>query len=356
MNPMRTGITTGTCAAAAAKAAACLLMDCDVPSQVRIALPGGNDLDVPVLWARMAGGAAEAAVRKDAGDDPDVTDGMEIIAKIDFAHSGDVTFAAGEGVGTVTKPGLQVPPGEPAINPVPRNMIASAIRELTDRPVCVEISIPGGLAVAEKTFNPRLGIVGGLSILGTTGIVRPYCRRAMQDAITCAMDVAQACGLTAPVLVPGNIGAAGAERYFRLAEQQLIEVGNEWGFALDAFQQRDFSALLVVGHPGKLAKLIDGHWNTHSSASPSATEAVTELANQELGLGLAESETVEGLLEQMASADAHVMGDALAERICRAIKQRLNRPVAIAVCLINMARERIGCAGDLSNWEGRDEH
>ncbi len=356
MNPMRTGITTGTCVTAAAKVATCLLVGRDVPSHVRVALPGGDDVVVPVLWARMAGAAAEAAVRKDAGDDPDVTDGMEIIAKIDFAHSGDVTFAAGEGVGTVTKPGLQIPPGQPAINPVPRQMIFSAIREVTDRPVRVRISIPGGQAVAERTFNPRLGITGGLSILGTTGIVRPYCRRAIQQAISCSLDVAQACGLQTPVLVPGNIGVAGAERHFSLEDQQLVEVGNEWGFAIDVIGQRTFKALLVVGHPGKLAKLIDGHWNTHSSASPSATEAVAELANQELGLGLVDSETVEGLFAQMASADGNVLGNALAERISRPIEQRLNRLVAIAVCLINMAGERIGCAGDLTSWEGRDGH
>ena len=119
-----------------------------------------------------------------------------------------VTFVAGEGVGTVTKPGLQVPPGEPAINPIPRRMIVAAVREITARGVRVEISLPGGREIAAKTFNPRLGIEGGLSILGTTGIVRPYCTRAVRDALTCALDVAAACGVTAPVLVPGNIGAA----------------------------------------------------------------------------------------------------------------------------------------------------
>ena len=142
-------------------------------------------------------------------------------------------FVAGEGVGTVTKPGLQVPPGEPAINPVPRQMILAAIRDVTARGVRVEISLPGGREIAAKTFNPRLGIEGGLSILGTTGIVRPYCTRALQDALKCTLDVAAACGVTAPVLVPGNIGASAARRHFSLREEQVIEAGNEWGFVLD---------------------------------------------------------------------------------------------------------------------------
>ncbi len=353
MNPMRTGITTGSCAAAAAKAATHLLTDCDISSQVRLSLPGGNDLDVEVLWAHMDGSVAEAAVRKDAGDDPDVTDGLEIVVRVSFADAGDVTFAAGEGVGTVTKPGLQVPIGAPAINPVPRAMIASAIRELTDRPVCVEISIPGGEAVAEKTFNPRLGIVGGLSILGTTGIVRPYCRRAIQDTISCSLDVAKACGLDAPVLVPGNIGASGSDKHFRLADQQLIEVGNEWGFALDALSKRSFCGLLVVGHPGKLAKLIDGHWNTHSSKSPPAVGLVAQLARQ-LGITPPESETVDGLFKLLETEPAKVLGDALAGKINDAISQRLGGSVTIAVFLIDMAGDYLGQSGDLSSWEKND--
>ena len=130
--------------------------------------------------------AATAAVRKDAGDDPDVTDGLEIVATVSWNDGSEVTFSAGEGVGTVTKPGLQVPPGQPAINPVPRRMIVAAVRQVTPRGLHVEIAIPGGRQIAARTFNPRLGIADGLSILGTTGIVRPYCTRALHDALRCA--------------------------------------------------------------------------------------------------------------------------------------------------------------------------
>ena len=350
MTTMRTGITTGTCAAAAAKAAAMLLTDCDSPSKIAVTLPDGGDIDVEILWARKAGDQATAAVRKDAGDDPDVTDGMEIVVSVSFAVDGDVTFIAGEGVGTVTKPGLQVDVDEPAINPVPRAMITKAVREITDRPVRVEVSIPGGEAVAKKTFNPRLGIEGGLSILGTTGIVRPYCRRAIADAISCALDVAKACGIRGPVLVPGNIGASGCQKHFRLADQQLIEVGNEWGFAIDALSQRSFCRWLWVGHPGKLAKLIEGYWYTHSSASPTAVGAVSILASK-LGITPPDSETVDGLFKLLDAGVANILGDGLAGKINEAIAQRLGGTVAVGVMLVDMAGNRIGVSGDLSSWE-----
>ena len=136
-------------------------------------------------------------------------------------------------MGTVTKPGLAIPPGEPAINPVPRRMIREAVREVTPRGVRVTISIPGGGELARKTFNPRIGIVGGLSILGTTGIVRPFSCSALRESLRCALNVAAAAGIRAPVLVPGHIGERAARAHFRVADEQVVEVGNEWGFVLD---------------------------------------------------------------------------------------------------------------------------
>jgi cobalt-precorrin-5B (C1)-methyltransferase len=310
---LRTGITTGTCAAAAARAAASVLAGQAPPSQVPVELPDGRTLVVPVLRAgfslvgrianpsstvgRIANPSgsqadlpdglairptekATAAVRKDAGDDPDVTDGLEIVATVSWTDGDAVTFSAGEGVGTVTKPGLQVPPGQPAINPVPRRMIVAAVRQVTSRGLHVEIAIPGGRKIAAKTFNPRLGIAGGLSILGTSGIVRPYCTRALHDALGCAINVAVACGVTAPVLVPGAIGCRAARARFVVGDQQLIEVGNAWGFVLDLLPRHAWRALLLVGHPGKLAKLAAGQWDTHSSRSDPPTHFVADLCAQ----------------------------------------------------------------------------
>ncbi len=299
----RTGITTGACAAAAAKAAAMVLCGQAAPAEVEIPLPGGGSLRVPVLRALpLADGKAAAAVRKDAGDDPDVTHGMEVVVTLWQSEGSQTEFLAGEGVGTVTKPGLQVPPGQPAINPAPRRMVAAAIGDVTPAPMCVEIAIPGGADVAVKTYNPRLGIVGGLSVLGTTGIVRPYCKKALLEALGCELDVAAACGVRALVLTPGNIGTRAARRRFKLADEQVVEVGNEWGFVVKTLAKYAFEAVLVAGHPGKLAKLAAGEWDTHSSRSAAAVEFVRSLAAAVLAAPATEASTTEGLFESLDAA------------------------------------------------------
>ena len=185
---LRTGYTTGACATAAAKAAVTLLCGGAAPESVEISLPDGSRVRFPVVSCRFEGGTARASVCKDAGDDPDVTHQATVRVAVAFADGEDVRFVAGEGVGTVTKPGLSVPPGEPAINPAPRRMIRQAIREVTARGVQVTVSIPGGCELATRTFNPRLGIEGGLSIIGTTGIVKPFSAPALTASLACALD------------------------------------------------------------------------------------------------------------------------------------------------------------------------
>ncbi len=349
---LRTGITTGSCAAAAAKAAACLLWQGRTPTSVEIDLPAGQVIQVPVLYARLAEDrkSAMAAVRKDGGDDPDATHGLEIVAAVQMADGGDIIFRAGEGVGMVTKPGLQVPPGEPAINPVPRSMIRRAVRQITDEPVCVEVSIPGGREVAAKTFNPRLGIEGGLSILGTTGIVRPYSNKALRDALKCSMDVAAACGVDRPVLVPGNIGAKAARKHFALRDEQVIEVSNEWGFMLDQVRCRPFKAVMALGHPGKLAKLETGQWDTHSSRSDGAVKQVAALAQQVLKRTIETSPTVEGIFAAMEESERIDVANALAGRVRQAVAERIGGGMEVAVVLVNMQGEKLGSDGELSPW------
>ncbi len=351
MGSGRTGFTTGTCAAAAAKAATMALCGRLVSSEIEVGLPGGVRVKLPTAWTRGDSHAAEAAVLKDAGDDPDVTDGCTVIASVAWAVGEDSTIAAGEGVGTVTKPGLSVPPGEPAINPVPRSMIRDAIREVTDRPVRVTISIPGGEALAAKTFNPRLGVEGGLSILGTSGIVRPFSGAALRDALMCTLSVAEACSVWAPVLVPGRIGEKAARRYFRLSPEQLIEVSNEWGFMLDQVAARGFGRLLVLGHPGKLAKLPEGQWDTHSSRSASAVPAVAGLATRLLGRMAPDCPTVEGLFTALPDADRVRLATELASKIRQAIDARIQRRYPTAVVLVNIRSELLGSDGDLLTWQ-----
>ncbi|MCY2986533.1 MAG: cobalt-precorrin-5B (C(1))-methyltransferase CbiD [Planctomycetota bacterium] len=361
---LRSGLTTGTCAAAAAKAAALVLAGGEAPRDVELQLPSGQAVRVPILHVepRADGAAATAVVRKDAGDDPDATHGLEIRVTVAWDDQADVAFVAGEGVGTVTKPGLQIPPGQPAINPVPRQMITAAIRAVTSRGVRVEVAIPGGREVATRTFNPRLGIAGGLSILGTTGVVRPYCVSALRDALTCSLDVAAACGETAVVFVPGNIGARSARQHFFLREEQVIEVGNEWGFLLDELVSprlstpgrgvggegsRAFHALLVLGHPGKLAKLGDRQWDTHSARSPPPLETIRRLCSS---LPTAQNTTVEGLFAALPPPERKSLAEALAGRIRTAVSQRIGTRLPVAVFLVNMVGECLGTAGDLGPW------
>ncbi len=350
MNAGRAGFTTGTCAAAAAKAATMILCGMDPPLQVEIRLPDGARIALPVEQAEGDANAASAAVKKDAGDDPDVTDGCLVAASVIRRNGDELTLAAGEGVGAVTLPGLSVPPGEPAINPIPRQMIIDAVKEITDCGLQVTISIPGGRELAEKTFNPRLGITGGLSILGTSGIVRPFSATALRDALRCALNVAVACNVKSPVFVPGRIGEKAARRHFRLVPEQLIEVSNEWGFVLDEAAKYDFRRLLVLGHPGKLAKLAMGQWDTHSSRSASAVPFVSDFAKETLGRAFEEARTVEGIFRLLEETDRRSLADQLSSRIRRAVSDRLHKRFHVATMLVDMTGEILGLGGDISEW------
>lgn len=345
---LRSGFSTGTCAAAAAKAAVMLLCQKQAPKEVVVSLPNGGEARFSVLTSGFENGEAFASVRKDAGDDPDITHGLAIFAYVVVEETGDIRFLAGEGVGTVTKRGLSIPPGEPAINPVPRSMIRHSLREITSSPLRVTIAIPGGEELAKKTFNPRLGIVGGLSVLGTTGIVRPFSAPALQASLVCALDVAVAAGIRAPVLVPGNIGERAARKLLKVADEEIVQVSNHWGFMLDEAAKRPFDRVLVMGHPGKLAKLIDGEWDTHSSSSASAVETVKRIA----GELLTETDftTVEGIFTSLSPVSASVLGCRLASAIREVVRARLDKPMEISVALINMSCELLGSKGEMASW------
>jgi cobalt-precorrin-5B (C1)-methyltransferase len=345
------GFTTGSCAAAAAKAAAQFLCTGEEPRSVEIDLPDGTRASFPLLYVRRHDKGAVAAVRKDAGDDPDVTDGAIVEAAIFWtdngaehleALNGNVHFEAGEGVGRVTKRGLSIPPGEAAINPTPRRMIEAALREVTARGIKVTLSIPGGEKLAARTFNPRLGIEGGLSILGTSGRVRPFSCPAVRTSLKYCLNVAAATGVERPVFVPGHIGARAARRHLGVTDEQIIEVSNEWGFILDAAASCPFKAVMILGHPGKLAKLAMNHWDTHSSRSPSAVPFVTDIAARILGKELEEGNTVEGLFATLTSQESKMLGDELAGAVCQAIQKRTEAAWEVKVALVNMKGDLIG--------------
>ncbi|RJQ66462.1 MAG: cobalamin biosynthesis protein CbiD [Desulfobacteraceae bacterium] len=353
MSELKHGYTTGTCAAAAAKAAAALLAGEEQadPIQVCVTLPDGETVCLPLAFARLDGDRATAAVQKDAGDDPDVTHGSLVVATVAWRDDDRIEFTAGEGVGTVTRPGLSIPPGQPAINPTPRRMIRQAVREVTARGVQVQIAIPGGRELAQKTFNPRLGIQGGLSILGNSGRVRPFSHAAVQATVGCAMDVAAAGAVMFPVLVPGRIGEKAARKHFKLAPEQIVEVSNEWGYALSRLHAYAFERVLIVGHPGKLAKLADGQWQTHSARSPNPVAILARFGMDLLGRRLAEdSSTTEALMNSLDLCERSRLANALAEKIARAATAKIGGSPVAAVFLVNLQGNKFGSFGDLSPW------
>lgn len=347
---LRSGYTTGTCAAAAAKAAVMLLMGGTAPDSVGVVLPDGTGAVIPVASAVMDGSAAEASVIKDAGDDPDITHGLPVRVRACWRDDGMIALKAGEGIGTVTKPGLQVKPGEPAINPVPSSMIMTAVREITGRGVEIAVSIPGGRELAARTFNPRLGIAGGLSILGTTGRVRPFSCSAVRQTIACCLDIASACGIDRPVLVPGHMGEKAARRHFALQQEQVIEVSNEWGFALDRIRESRPACLLILGHPGKLAKLALGCFDTHSSRSGSALPHVLALAAGISGLALGDIPTVEGIFASLGKPEKETLGNALAQEVRASVLARLGASIPVSAALTDMKGNLLGTKGELSPW------
>lgn len=262
---LRSGFTTGACAAAAAKAAAVALMEGICLNEISIPFPDGSRKSFAVHTCRTAEGVAVASVIKDAGDDPDVTNGAEIVATVSSRHLredddncielGSIRICGGSGVGRVTKPGLAVTVGEPAINPVPRQMICEAVREVTgEEKVTVTLSVPQGEELAKKTLNHRLGIVGGLSILGTTGIVRPISADAWTATIKASLDVAREAGLAEVVLSTGRTSEKGAQRLLDLPEEAYAMMGDYLEFSLKEAAARNFKTVHVAGMWAKIMK------------------------------------------------------------------------------------------------------
>lgn len=279
---LRTGWTTGTCASAAAKAAAIGLTSGHLPDVVEVELPGGKRVSFPV---EMPNGpvAPVAAVVKDAGDDPDCTDGAHMTAAVAWAPEGadETELRSGAGIGVVTKPGLGLPVGDPAINPVPRRMILLALSEVTDRPLAVTFTVPGGEAMAEETTNDRLGIIGGISILGTTGIVRPFSTASYRASVVQQIDVAAAQGETHAVLSTGHRSETLAMSLLPSIDPVcFVEVGDFTGIALRRIAAGGMTGCHLVAMAGKLTKLASGVMMTHFHRTDVDTDLLAELARE----------------------------------------------------------------------------
>ena len=269
--PLRSGYTTGACAAAAAQAATMALLKQEVVNQVQVELPS-TQVSFEVSRCVFDRSQASCSVIKDAGDDPDVTHGAEIRATVSWSGESGIDIRGGEGVGTVTKPGLEIPVGMAAINPVPRQMIEDSVKKvlgskLDGKGIQVTISVPGGEKLARRTLNPRLGIVGGISILGTTGIVIPYSVNAYTACISQALDVAVACGCRQVVLTTGRRSEKFAQSELALADECFIQAGDFIGYSLGECAKRELAKVIVWGMTGKLSKLAAGHLYTNVSDS-----------------------------------------------------------------------------------------
>ena len=320
--PLRRGWTTGACATAAAKAAFTALLTGDFPDPVEITLPRGETPAFALAETSLHGDAATAAVVKDAGDDPDVTHGVLVRVIVRLAPAGKgIAFRAGPGVGTVTRPGLPLPPGEPAINPAPRQMIRDALAEVAralghPADAIVQISIPGGEAIAAKTLNARLGIIGGLSILGTTGVVVPYSCAAWIAGIRQGIDVARAIGIAHVAGATGRTSEEAVRKLHDLPEAALIDMGDFAGAMLKYLRARPIPRVTVAGGVAKLTKLAQGRLDLHAKRGSADTRALAEVA---AGLGgsphllqaiAAANTTAEAFAH--AAAEGIPLGDAIA--------------------------------------------
>lgn len=266
---LRLGYTTGSCAAAAAKAAVWMLLTRRRKETIRLLTPKGIELELKVEETQISDDFVRCAIRKDGGDDPDITTGAFVFARVTKTDIPGITIDGGPGVGRVTKPGLDQPVGSAAINSVPRRMIQENVQEVMDAfdyrgGLDILISVPQGEELAKKTFNPRLGIVGGISILGTTGIVEPMSEKALVDTIRAELRQRRAAGEEEVMLTPGNYGAEFIREGLGLDPDRAVQVSNFIGDALDLCRELGFRKVCLIGHIGKLVKLAGNMLNTHS--------------------------------------------------------------------------------------------
>jgi len=342
---LRTGWTTGTCSAAAAKAATAALETGQVQQAVEVALPDGRRVGFPVERCELNGAEAVAAVVKDAGDDPDVTHGAHLTATVSWRAEPGLQLDGGVGVGTVTKPGLGLDVGGPAINPVPRQMISVAVGEVVDlasRGVRCVISVPRGEEMARKTTNARLGILGGISILGTTGIVRPFSTESWRASVVQAIAVMAAQGEKTVVLSTGGRTERAAMRLLPNApEVCFVEVGDFTGAALRSAVEHGLQHVVFVGMAGKLAKLAAGILMTHYTRSKVDNELLARITADAGG----DVTAVAAVLEANTARHAYELweaagllphaGDLLCERVAEVIERFSEGQVSAEVVLVD---------------------
>ena len=348
---LRTGWTTGTCASAAAKAAVIGLVSGQPPPTVNVALPGGRRVAFPV--ERDGQRPYRCAVIKDAGDDPDCTDGAHVTATAEWNDHGALDLIAGEGIGVVTLPGLGIDVGQPSITCVPRRMIAAAVAEVAPpgRGVTVTFSVPGGEAMAARTSNERLGIVGGISILGTTGVVRPFSTAAYRASVVQQIDVAGAQGQRTVVLATGSRSDDAAHRLWPdLAPVCFVEVGDFTGIALRRAAGAGITEVLWVGMVGKIAKLADGVMMTHfrrSSVDGTILESAAKDsgASEDIVVAARATATARHFFDACVAAGDFRPLDRLCGQAASSCRAHVGDGLSVEVVMVDFEGERVVARG-----------
>ncbi len=349
---LRTGFSTGTAAAGAVTAALLALAEQEAPADVEVPLPGGGFLTVPVHRQTLVSSVGEGRVIKNAGDDPDVTHGAEIGARLKVLDGsrpeGELIFRRGEGVGLITKPGLPVLPGEPAINPVPRKIIRKVVNHwwpqlFPDRPLHleVEIFVPQGEELAIRTLNPRLGILGGISILGTTGLVKPFSHQAYRATIAAALKVARAAGLDQIVFSTGGKSEALARTLFPgLPVESLVQMGDYVQFAIRLAGRMGFRQIIVSAFFGKAMKIAQGLGHTHASRGEVDLDLLAEwtrdlTGNAVLAGAVTQANTARGALELLLPAGGQAVVARVGNEMLYTLKTFTERPVNLEALIFS---------------------
>ncbi len=358
---LKVGFSTGSAATAAAQGALRELLGLTCPEAMQVSLPGGGSLTIPLLSHGCQGSRGEAVVVKYAGDDPDATHGAEIGARVWFSEAGSreaVIFLGGEGVGRVTKPGLSVAVGGPANNPVPRRMLLKGVAAVwpeagvdLPRPLTVEIFVPRGEEIARHTLNPRLGILGGISILGTTGLVKPFSHAAYRATIAAALKVARAVGLKGVVLTTGGKSEEHLQGHLpHLPEEAFVQMGDYVRFALKAAAGLGFTHLTVAAFFGKAVKIAQGFGHTHASQGLANLKElgrwILEITgDQSLAEAAARANTAREVLEILPAVHSQAVIAAVGRRMLLALRQHAGSGPEVAAAIMNFD-------GQVLFWEG----
>jgi cobalt-precorrin-5B (C1)-methyltransferase len=348
---LRRGWTTGACATAAAKASYIGLLTGHIPGDVSITLPGGQEPIFKIRTSLLSQEASMAAVEKDAGDDPDVTHGS--IIRTIIRKSDKLSFKAGSGVGIITKPGLAIGVGEPAINPAPRKMIENNLQVIADQynialNIEIEISVDNGAALAEKTWNPRLGILGGLSILGTTGIVVPYSCAAWIASIHRGIDVARATGITHVAACTGKTSEEAATALYGLKQSAILDMGDFIGGTLKYLRSHPIQRVTIASGFGKVSKLAAGHMDLHSKRSQVEPKFLASLAkkdkiSEDICTQIAQAESAGNIMEIMKRNNLK-LGDRVARTAQNVVHRKINNSVDIEIRVFDRQGNQIGHA------------